>query len=194
MARTGLSQSFYAVYSYDESQGSVAYSDGGVLGKAVECTIEAEEGEENIFYANNGPAESDSTFGGGTLTILNDRLEITPLSKILGLTPGTSSTPAGTTLGIPAEPNIPYIGYGTVARHKVDNSTKYRAIILPKVKFNVPAFEMQTQGETVEFGGHNLTAQIFRSDVDPYLWINLGDFASEADAVSYIKGFLSISS
>ena len=104
MARTGLSQSFYAEYSYDESQGTVTYSNGGVLGKAVECTIEAEEGEENIFYANNGPAESDSTFGGGTLTILNDRLEITPLSKILGLTPGTSSTPAGTSIASGSSP------------------------------------------------------------------------------------------
>lgn len=192
MARSGLSQSFFAKYEFDPAESEVNYSEGGILGKAVECTIEAEEGEENVFYANNGPAESDSTFGGGTLTILNDRLEIAPLAKILGLTPETSATPAGSTLGIPAEPNIPYIGYGTVARHKVDGSTKFRAFILPKIKFNVPAFEMATQGETVEFGGHNLTAQIFRSDVDPYLWIEMGDFNSEADAVSWIKGKLSI--
>ena len=51
-----------------------SYSDGGLLGKAVELSMELEGADANILYADNGPAESASQFAGGTLTITTDDL------------------------------------------------------------------------------------------------------------------------
>ena len=54
MAKVGLSQSFYALYTYDPTATNpISYSNGGTLGKAVDCTIDAGEAEESVFYANN---------------------------------------------------------------------------------------------------------------------------------------------
>ena len=105
MARVRLSQSFYAIYS--ASGTTVSYSDGGTLGKAVEVSIEPEESDANIFYANNGPAESASSFGGGTLTITNDRLPLTAVAAVLGLTVASITTPAGVSLTVPPVPAQP---------------------------------------------------------------------------------------
>ena len=66
MATIGLSKPFYAIYT--ASGEAVSYTSDGVLGKAVELSMELEGGDANILYADNGPAESATTFGGGTLT------------------------------------------------------------------------------------------------------------------------------
>ena len=79
MATIGLSKPFYAIYT--ASGETVSYTSGGVLGKAVELSMELEGGD-----ADNGPAESATTFGGGTLTITTDDLLPEPAAAILGLT------------------------------------------------------------------------------------------------------------
>lgn len=187
MAKTGLSKSYYALYTYDSTEDEVTYSGGGVLGKAVNAEIEVEAGDQNVFYANNGPAERDSTFGGGTLTITNDSLELTPLMAILGLELASDGT-----LHFPADLAAPHVAYATIGRHLVGNSPKYRAIILLKVQFNVPADSLATQEETIEFSGHELTAVIMRNDATPSEWKVIKDFDTETAADTFIKTFLSI--
>lgn len=186
MAKTGLSKSYYAIYSYDATDG-VEYANGGVLGKAVNADIELEDEDDNIFYANNGPAESAGSFNGGTLTITNDSLEITPLTAILGLTLANDGS-----LHFPANLTAPYVGYGTIGRHKINNSTKYRAIILCKVQFRVPKDELATQEETIEFTGHELTAKILRTDDAAAEWKIIKDFDTEAAADAFICTTLGI--
>lgn len=190
MAKTGLSQSFYAIYSAENNV--VTYSDGGTLGKAVECSIEPEEASDNVFYANNGPAESAADFAGGTLTITIDRLSPASLAPLLGLTTSTVSTPSGTSLAFKAGAARPYVGYGTVFRSLVDNAVVWLAVILTKVQFAIPADSASTQGETIEFSGHELSAAILRDDTADHTWKLWGQFSTEADAVTWIKSVLSI--
>ena len=190
MARVGLSQSFYAIYS--ASGTTVSYSDGGTLGKAVEVSIEPEESDANIFYANNGPAESASSFGGGTLTITNDRLPLTAVAAVLGLTVASITTPAGVSLTFPGGMAAPYVGYGTVAKMIVDNAPNWRAILLHKVQFAVPTGEYSTQGESIEFEGHEITAQILRDDSANSAWMTWADFSTEANAIAWLQGQLGI--
>ena len=47
MATIGLSKPFYAIYSANGE--TVSYTGGGVLGKAVELSMELEGGEANIL-------------------------------------------------------------------------------------------------------------------------------------------------
>lgn len=193
MARVGLSKSFYAKYNVSTQDGSISYSDGGTLGKAVECEIELEDTDPTIFYADNGPAESAAAFSGGTLTITNDALPIDKAAAILGLTTSTVSTPAGTSLVFPADITPPYLGYGTVAKMIVSNTPVWRAIFLHKIQFQMPVDTFATQEDSLEFEGHELVATILRDDAATPAWRTIADFTTEANAVTWLKAQLSIS-
>lgn len=190
MAKVGLSQSFYAKYAV--SDGVISYSDGGTLGKAVSCNIELEDTDPTIFYANNGPAESAHGFNGGKLTLTNDSLPLAAVAAVLGLTTAATTTPAGTTLTFPADLSVPYVGYGTVAKMIVGGTTVWRGIVLKKVQFQVPVEEFETQGEDIEFSGHELSGTILRDDGSPSAWKIVGDYTTEANAIAWVKSVLNI--
>ena len=95
MATIGLSKPYYAIYNANGT--TVTYSEGGLIGKATEMTLELEGAEANILYADNGPAESDNQFAGGTLTLSTDDLLPTPMLAILGLQQETIESVDGVT-------------------------------------------------------------------------------------------------
>lgn len=190
MAKVGLSKPFYAKYA--AANQVVTYSNGGSMGKAVSASIEPDDNDTNIFYADNGPAESAQVFSGGTLTIEVDRLNAGVVGDLLGITPGSSTTPTGTTLDFHADAVIPYVGVGLISKSIVDNEAVWMGIILPKVQFVMPSLDMTTQGEEIEFSGNELTATILRDDTANANWMQWGYFTTEANAETWIKGILSI--
>lgn len=192
MAKVGLSKPYYAKYS--ATAGVVTYSNGGVMGKAVNASIEPEDSDNEVFYADNGPAESAQVFNGGTLTLEIDRLLADVVGDIYGITPGSSTTPTGTTLNFSGNISVPYVGVGLIAKSIVDNTPVWMAIILTKVQFQIPSFDLATQGEEIEFEGNELTASILRDDTTAADWMKLGWFSTEADAETWIRSGLSISS
>lgn len=188
MAKVGLSKSYVAIYNPETN----TYTNGTLLGKAVDAEISLDDSDGSEFYADNGPAESAAQFTGGDLTITNDRLSLTPVALILGLETQALTTPAGTHLVFPADLNVPYVGYGTIRKDIVDGAPSWMAIILYKVQFRVPGMSLATQGEEVEFEGQEFTARIMRNDATPAAWQDLAVFATEADAENYIKTTLAI--
>lgn len=190
MAKVGLSKPFYAKYA--AANQVVTYSDGGSMGKLVNASIEPDDNDTTIFYADNGPAESAQIFSGGTLTIEVDRLNAAVVGALMGITPGSSATPVGTTLDFQADAVIPYVGVGLISKSIVDNAQVWMAIILPKVQFIMPGLNMETQGEEIEFSGNELTATILRDDTANANWMKWGYFTTEANAETWIKGILSI--
>lgn len=190
MATIGLSKPFYAIYS--ESGGTVTYDDGGVLGKAVELSMELDGGEANILYADNGPAESASTFGGGTLTITTDDLLLEPAAAILGLTPQTIGSTTDKELVFGEGQTIPYVGFGVVVKKQQSGVTKWMGLVYPKVQFQNPGISAVTQGENIEWQTKELTAAILRDDTTEHNWCRYAVLASEAAAVSYVKELLDI--
>lgn len=191
MAKVGLSKPFYAIYTAENN--SVAYENGGSMGKAVEAEIEPDDNDTAVFYADNGPAESANMFSGGTLTLSVDRLDSGVVAAILGITPGSSTTPSGTTLEFAAENTIPYVGVGLIAKSIVDGSPVWMGIILTKVQFKMPTLDLETQGEEIEFTANELEATILRDDTTNGAWMRWGYFTTEANAETWIKGQLSIS-
>lgn len=192
MARVGLSKPFYAEYTYGGTPAAISYSDGANFAKAVELSIEVDDTEPVRLYADNGVAESVSAFANGTLTLTVDDLTLAETAALLGLTTASSTTPAGTTLADLAENVPPMLGFGIVVKKIKNGTAKYMAIVLPKVQFNVPADAAVTQGETVEFATQELTATIYKTDGDTPVWRKRGEFSTEADAVTWIKGELDI--
>lgn len=189
MAVIGLSKPYFATYT--NTSGTVSYGTPTVLAKACEVSIELDEAESVILYADNGPAEIASGFSGGTLTLTIDELSLETAAAILGLETGSSTTPAGTTLTFGGISAAPYLGFGVVVKKQVNNVPKWLAVILHKVQFQTPGLEAVTQGETVEFQTPELTATILRDDTADSNWCTQGMFATEADAVSFITNTLS---
>ena len=187
MANVGLSKPFYASYSVSGS--TVTYGTPAALGKAVSASIELDSADPTVLYADNGPSESYSTFAGGTLNLTIDNLSLEAAGAILGITPTSSTTPAGSTMDFPADQNIPYVGFAVIAKKVVSGATKYLAIILPKVQFQMPNDTYETQGETITFNTPELSATIMRDDTASGIWKKYGEFATEADAVTWINGF-----
>ena len=195
MATIGLSKPYYAIY---ENEGStITYREGGLLGKAVELSMELDGGDTNILYADNSPAESDNTFGGGTITITTDDLLPEPMSAVLGLVMQEITMEGMSTTG-PQEivfdegQSVPYVGFGAIAKKKQGGKTRYMAVVWPKVQFSNPGLSATTQGDTIEWQTPQISASILRDDSERHAWNRQALFETEADAEAYIKALLNI--
>lgn len=193
MARIGLSKPYIAKYANEGE--SVTYSAVALLGKAVELSIELEGADDNVLYADNGPAESENTFAGGKLTATTDELLPTTMMEVLGVTEeAITSTKIQTTdpkwYTWNDEQNTPYLGFGAIVKIMHNGLTKYQAIVLPKIKLSNTNDTFKTQGETIEWGTPEISGTIFRSDAPKNPWKKVSSpMDSEADAEAAILEF-----
>ena len=196
MATIGLSKPYIAKYSNNET--TVTYSEGTLVGKAVEIGIELEGGDTNILYADNGPAESDSQFAGGSLTLITDELEPEAMLVYLGLkaeeiTDENITTPDAKWIIYDSDQSIPYVGFGAILKKKIANQYKYVAVALSKIQFTNPGTSAVTQGETIEWQTSELSATIMRSDNERAEWKRLTTpLNTEAEAEAAIKKLFNI--
>ena len=143
MAVIGLSKPYYGIYS--ATGNAVSYANGAVMGKATEANIEIDTTEDNNLYADNAIAETDRSFAGGSLTLSTDDLSQEVAKAILGLTETAITGIEGVTdtsvkeLVYDDTQNTPYLGVGFIVKKKVGGAYKWRAVVLCKVMFSVPA-------------------------------------------------------
>ena len=174
MATIGLSRPYIARYTNAGS--SVSYAGGRLLGKATELSIELTAGNDNIFYADNGPAEADNQFSGGTITITTDDLRPQALIGALGVVQESLAavtditTPGAAWLVSNDSQSIPYLGFGAVAMKMINGQIKYVGIVLDKVQFSNPNESVTTKGETIQWQTPQLSGSIFRSDKTDHDW------------------------
>lgn len=196
MAVIGLSKPYYGIYS--ATGNAVSYANGAVMGKATEANIEIDTTEDNNLYADNAIAETDRSFAGGTLTLSTDDLSQEVTKAILGLTEGTITGIEGVTdtsvkeLVYDDTQTTPYLGVGFIVKKKVGGAYKWRAVVLSKVMFSVPADAATTQGESIEWQVPELSATIMRDDSETHVWKREATFTTEAQAEAYIKARLNI--
>lgn len=196
MAVIGLSKPYYGIYS--ATGNAVSYANGAVMGKASEANIEIDTTEDNNLYADNGIAETDRSFAGGTLTLSTDDLSQEVTKAILGLTEQAITGIDGVTdtsvkeLVYDDTQTTPYLGVGFIVKKKVGGAYKWRAVVLSKVMFSVPADAATTQGESIEWQVPELSATIMRDDSETHMWKREATFTTEAQAEAYIKARLNI--
>lgn len=196
MATIGLSKPYYAVYSATGS--AVSYASGGVMGKATEANIDIETSEDNNLYADNGIAETDRQFTGGTLTLSTDDLSQEVSKAILGLTEQAVGTIEGVTdedvqeLIYDETQQTPYLGVGFIVKKVRGGVTMWRGVVLTKVMFSIPSDSATTQGESIEWQVPELSATIMRDDSATHMWKREATFTTEAQAEAYIKDRLNI--
>ena len=194
MARIGLSKPYIATYV--NTAGTVTYSARTVLGKFTNIDMSLDSADENILYADNGPAESDSQFSGGTVTVTTDDLRADAFKIALGLVEESIS---GVTAGTPKwlvfndSQNAPYFALAGIIKKKVDGAYKWQAFVLEKIKFRNPDLSVATQGETIEWQTPELEATILRSDASGHPWYRLStELDSEEDAAAAIEAYLAV--
>lgn len=196
MAVIGLSKPYYGIYS--ATGNAVSYANGAVMGKATEANIEIDTTEDNNLYADNAIAETDRSFAGGTLTLSTDDLSQEVTKAILGLTEQAITGIDGVTdtsvkeLVYDDTQTTPYLGVGFIVKKKVGGAYKWRAVVLTKVMFSVPADAATTQGESIEWQVPELSATIMRDDSETHMWKREATFTTEAQAEAYIKARLNI--
>ena len=196
MAKIGVSKPKFAKYS--ESNGGVTYSGGGSLGKMVNVDVSIDSSDDNNFYADNGIAETDRQFSGGTFTANTDDLSHEVSKAILGLKEQELGEIAGVTdtevkeLIYDDDQAMPYLGLGFIIKKKVKGVTKWRAVILTKAMFSVPNDAATTQGETIDWQTEELSATIMRDDTEKHAWKKEATFTTEAQAEAYLNNRLNI--
>ena len=185
---TGFSKPYVAVYSNDGTE--VSYASGQILARGVSVSLEVEAADDNVFYADNGAAESAAgVFQEGTLTLTVDGLLPAAEKLILGLpTEGSDGF-----MEYGDSMTFPYLGVGFVVRYMSGGVTSYVPVILPKCRFYTPALEAATQEDDIDWQTQELTAAILRDDSENHVWKRMGaGETTEAAAEAKIKTAFSI--
>lgn len=196
MAIIGASRPYYALYN--ANAGAPTYSGGGLMGALVEFNIELESTDNNNFYADNNIKESQRRFSGGTITVQTDDLRQEVSKALLGVTEQALGTIDGVTdtdvqeLVWNDDQSSPYLGIGMIMKKQIDNVNKWRAVILTKVIFDIPADAATTEGEEIDWQVPELTATVMRDDSAKHDWKKEATFTTEAQAIAYIKNRLNI--
>lgn len=197
MANIGLSKPYIATYV--NTAGTITYSARTVLGKYTNLEISLDDANDNNLYADNGIAESDSQFSGGTATITTDDLRPAAFKTALGLVESAIATTVTASenpkwMVFDDDQSAPYFALGGVLKKKVDNAYAYQAFVLEKIKFRNPDLSVATQGETIEWQTPELEATIERSDAAKHPWYRISTLlGSEDDAVAVLEDYLSVS-
>lgn len=198
MAIIGASKPFYA--KYRQVGNAVQYYDGGVIGALVQFNIEVEGNDNsNDFYADNRVQETQrNKFSNGNLTMQTDDLRQEVSKVLLGIKeqalptiPGITTT-GGKELIYDDDLNTPYLGIGMVQKKQIDNIEHWRAVILCKVMFSVPADAATTEGETIDWQVPELAATFMRDDSAKHMWKREATFDTENEAIAYLKYMLNI--
>ena len=184
---TGFSLPYVALYAV--SGGTVSYSSGMVLARGVNVSLTPDSSGDINFYADNIIAESaGGVFTSGTVTLTVDGLSENAEKLILNL----SAAGADGFVNYGSE-SVPYVGVGFVVRSMNNGTAYWRAVVLPKVKFNTPNVDAATQEDVISFQTQELTASIFRDDTTNKTWLKKGSYkTTEAAAEAEIKTLFSI--
>ena len=182
----GFSKPYVALY--DTSAGT--YSDGQVLARGIGVSAEIESSDENIFYADNQAAESDSgRFTGGTVTLTVDGLQTAAEKLIMGL----PTAGADGWMAYDDDQAIPYVGIGFIVRYMSDGVESYTPFVFSKCKFSQIAIDANTMEDEIDWQTQELEATIMRGNDAKHTWKWVGaSVATEAAAETALQAKLGL--
>jgi hypothetical protein len=197
MAIKGLSKPVCA--NYTAVGNAVTYSDAYAADKAVEYSFEADVAEDKDLYADNQVAETAAgRFVSGKLTLKTADLAPELSKKILGLKTVTRQVGEETVTEVVYDDDqvAPYLGFGIIEEHQIDNKTGYLPVVFPKIRFSIPADAATTRGDEVNWQTKEISGTVVRSDqVDdnynhPWKITPQKMYDTEAEALKYNNAVL----
>lgn len=199
MVTTGFSKPYVAKYGTTPGSSTNTYSEGMVLGRGVEVSVEVDEGDDNSFYTDNNPSETAAaqfTSAAGTVTI--DGLENDAAKLILGL-------PEATDFEIETSKNVkmqgyggvmdpPYVGFAYIRRTMMNGKTQFWPVIHPKIRFGIPSDSAATQEDTIDWQTQELSMTVLRDDTTASNWklVTEEGMDTESEAEAVIKKYFNI--
>lgn len=192
MAVLGFSSIYLAKYAHTGTQ--VTYTDGVAMEEAVSIDVSIETSEIKK-RADNVDKYSIKRFQSGELSTTVAELYDKCRQLITNAETNTVTIDEEEVTeeiySADTDPN--HLGFGGVIKKLFpDGSTRYRAIIFPKVKFSFPNDAAETEEEEPNLQDTELTGSILRDDTEKQVWKREATFETEAHAVAYIKKALSI--
>ena len=184
----GFSKPYVAVYAATGT--TVTYSNGQLLARGVEVSLEPESSDDNKFYADNIEAENaKGEFTGGSVKFTVDGLKDEAERLIYGLP--AASNDGWTEYG--DDMNVPFCGVGFIARQQSGGVVTYTPTILRKVMFKLKTDSAKTQEDAIDWQTQELEASIYRSDDVNRSWKSLGkEYSTEAEAETALRSKLGI--
>lgn len=180
MAKIGLRNFLFGILT-EQEDGTATYGVAQKPAKAISCKVDISNNDAKL-YADDGLAESDTSFQGGTATLGIDDEDDAMLATLLGHEIDESGEMVRN-----ADDVAPYVGLGRIITKMINNVYKYKVEFLMKVKFGEPSQENNTKGETLEFGTHEITGQVAKlANGD---WSKTQTFDSMAEAQAYLNAF-----
>lgn len=179
MAKIGLRNFLFGILT-EEADGTATYGTAVKPAKAISCSVSISNNDAKL-YADDGLAESDTTFQSGTVTLGIDDEDTTVMATLLGheLTDGEIVRNANDI--------APYVGLGRIVTKIVGGVYKYKVEFLKKVKFSEPSQEDNTKGESLEFGTSELEGTV--AALADGSWSVSKTFNTMNEAQAYLNGF-----
>lgn len=178
MAKIGLRNYLFGVLT-EQQDGSGEYGSPLKPGKAVSCSVSVSNNSASL-YADDGLAESDTSFQNATVSIEIDNEDIAIIATLLGHAIDDGEMVRSTT------DIAPYVGLGRIITKMVNNVVKYKVEFLSKVKFGEPSADENTRGESVEFA--TTTLEGTASQLGNGEWSRAKEFDTLAAAQAYLEG------
>ena len=182
MAKIGLRNFLFGILT-EATDGTATYGTGQKPAKAISCKVDISNNDAKL-YADDGLAESDTSFQSGTVTLGIDDENDQMLATLLGHEISEDGE-----IMRNADDVAPYVGLGRIITKMVNNVYKYKVEFLYKVKFGEPSQENDTKGETLEFGTSEIEGQVAKlANGD---WSATKTFDSMAEAQEYLNSLFS---
>ena len=179
MAKIGLQNFLYGILT-EASDGTPSYGVAKKPAKAISCTVDITNNDVKLF-ADDGLAESDTTFQSGNVTIGIDDEDDIMLADLL------EHEIVNGEMIRNANDIAPYVGFGRILTKLVNGVYKYKVEFLYKVKFSEPSQDNSTKGESVEFGTSTLSGIVAK--LGDGNWSASKTFNTMAEAKTYLESF-----
>jgi phi13 family phage major tail protein len=152
MATIGLDRLYYAKIS-ESDDGEETYGVPAILAKAIKADLSVELAEA-VLYADDGAAEVIKDFKSGKLSLGVDDIGVGAAADLTGATTDDNGVlvSASENVGSPVA-----VGF----RAQKANGT-YRYFWLYRVKFGVPATNLQTKGDSITFSTPTIEGTVMR--------------------------------
>lgn len=193
---TGFSEPYIAKYSNTGT--TVSYSGGMKLGRGVSMSIEVESADDNIFYADDIVAETETgTMTSASATVTVDGMEPNVAAFALGLPAATEESIGDDTVEVydyDDRMNPPFLGLGVLRRVMLNGVQYWVPIVFTKVKMNIPSDEANTQENQIDWQTQELEMTILRDDSANRRWKRVFERqTTKAAALNIITTYLKVS-
>lgn len=175
MATIGLRDVYYALLNEDPAGGVATYEAPVRMVGAISANINPNTSTATLF-ADDGPADTAATLGEITLELNMADIDLKTQAVLLGHTyeDGVLKKKGGDV------PPFVAIGFRTLK-----SNGKYRYYWLNKGKFAVPADDLATKGDSIDFKTPTISGSFVKRDSDDE-WQRVGDEDAE-DFTAEIK-------